>query len=261
MSASSSRSATFWEGNRERPAAPAGAPGTSPGPPRSCSRGRGAAPRAGLPVGHGASAWSVDAAWLRPSAPAAQRPGLITRQALNPGARGAAPPAPFPRAVPREWMDGRCMRCGRLDKSVNRWPDKPMGDARKDRKMHRQATHGKTDGRCVAASGGPAPSPAHLQEGAPPQLRARDPPGPGPVDRVEDPLYDLREWAVSGQGHRAAGPPCRRQRAPAPHEGHRWAADAVGTSGRRGRGTGMRPQTGVPRGRKSSQQGALKQKS
>lgn len=37
----------------------------------------------------------------------------------------------------------------------------------------------------------PRPAATHLQERAPPELCARDPPGPGPVDRVEDPLYDL----------------------------------------------------------------------
>lgn len=63
------------------------------------------------------------------------------------------------------------------------------GQTRKDR---------QAAGRAVP---GPAPpGAAHLQEGAPPQLRARDPARPGPVHRVEDPLDDLRGAAVSEPG-------------------------------------------------------------
>lgn len=80
------------------------------------------------------------------------------------------------------------------------------------------------------------PAGAYLQEGAPSELRARDSPGPGPVDRVEDPLYDLQEEAGLGPRPGAAGPRAASRGRP-PH-----------TAGQAGEGGGGARPGGVPRG-------------
>lgn len=75
----------------------------------------------------------------------------------------------------------------------------------------RKGGHTRTDGQVVEWVRGPVPTgAAYLQEGAPPQLCTRDPPGPGPVHRVEDPLDDLREHGVS-EPEPGWGTPRRRQ--------------------------------------------------
>lgn len=76
-----------------------------------------------------------------------------------------------------------------------------------------------TEGMCAAGAGrcGPhGPAGRYLQERAPPELRARDPPRPGPVDGVENPLYDLREegreqgaWPRGTRGPLRTGPAAR----------------------------------------------------
>lgn len=62
---------------------------------------------------------------------------------------------------------------------------------------------------------------AHLQEGAPPELRAGDPPGPGPVDGVEYPLDNLQEEDPQRSTRGSAGTctgTSHQQRAPAAHQ-------------------------------------------
>lgn len=80
-------------------------------------------------------------------------------------------------------------------------------------------THGGTWG-CGAC--------AHLQERAPAELSTGDPPRPGPVDRVEDPLDDLREDGP--QRSRSTG----RQDPPVASRGH-----LPGTHARLGQARGL----------------------
>uniref|UniRef100_M3Z6B2 Uncharacterized protein n=1 Tax=Mustela putorius furo TaxID=9669 RepID=M3Z6B2_MUSPF len=71
----------------------------------------------------------------------------------------------------------------------------------------------RTEDRWTGTDGGPRArrAAAHLQEGAPAELGARDPPRPGPVDGVEDPLCHLQEERPSAEpGHGQAAAPIRR---------------------------------------------------